>query len=196
VNPFSIVRDFERVVAEYAGSRYAVAVDTCTAAIHLCLEWWGVRGKTVMLPKRTYVSVPCAVIHAGGKVRFDDRWWIGDYLLDPLPVFDSACRFHRGMHVAGTFRCLSFQARKHVKIGRGGMILHDDTAADEWFRLARFSGRREVPLMDDRPTMVGWQCFMAPERAARGLHLMSVLPENPPDLTFDYPDLSTFGIDE
>jgi dTDP-4-amino-4,6-dideoxygalactose transaminase len=189
-DPWEVVRMFERSVAEYAGSRYAVAVDTGTAALFLACKYLKV-GR-VSLPRKTYVSVPCAVIHAGGTVEFDDRRWIGEYTLDPYPIVDSACRFRRGMHRPRTFRCLSFQYRKHLPIGRGGMILCDDAEAVRWLKLARFSGRREVPLSQDNPTMIGWHLFMEPERAARGLTLLSVLPEDNDDLCFNYPDLSQF----
>jgi hypothetical protein len=35
---------------------------------------------------------------------------------------------------------------------------------------------------------------MEPERAARGLTLLSLLPDENPDRRFEYPDLSTFGL--
>lgn len=194
-DPWQIVRDFERTIAEFAGSRFAVAVDTGTAALFLCCHYLRVR--EVTLPARTYLSVPCSVIHAGGRVRFDDREWSGSYRLEPYPIVDSACRFRRGMHAFGDYTCLSFQYRKHLKIGRGGMILHDHPEADAWLRQARFSGRHEVPLAVDRPTMVGWHLFLEPERAAKGLQLFSLREsDHPLDLQFDYPDLRTFQLYE
>lgn len=39
VNPYKIVSDFEQAIAEYAGSKYAVAVESCTAAIFLSLMY-------------------------------------------------------------------------------------------------------------------------------------------------------------
>lgn len=187
-DPWEVVRMFERSVAEYAGSRYAVAVDTGTAALFLSCKYLKVG--QVGLPRKTYVSVPCAIVHAGGSVVFDERQWNGDYSLNPYPIIDSACRFQRGMHVPGTLRCLSFQYRKHLPIGRGGMILCDDGDAVAWLKLARFFGRREIPLPQDNPSMIGWQLFMEPERAARGLTLLSVLPDDNDDLCFNYPDLA------
>jgi len=187
-DPWEIVRMFERSVAEYAGSRYAVAVDAGTAALFLACKYLKVG--QVSLPRKTYVSVPGAVVHAGGSVVFDERQWVGEYTLDPYPIIDSACRFRRGMHRPGTFRCLSFQYRKHLPIGRGGMILCDDCDAVAWLKLARFFGRREIPLPEDNPRMIGWQLFMEPERAARGLTFLSLLPDENEDLRFDYPNLT------
>lgn len=190
-NPWNVVREFERAVADLAGAKYGVAVDTGTAAIHLCCEWFGVGGVT--LPAFTYVSVPCCVVHAGGWCQFSNYEWTGEYRLDPYPIIDSACRFTKGMYKPGEFRCLSFQQRKHLKIGRGGMILCDNQRACDWFKQARFSGRHEVPLTVDIPDMLGWHYFMEPERAAKGLWLMSMLPEVNDDLVFNYPDIRKFS---
>lgn len=192
MNPFSIVRDFERVIAEYTGAPHAVAVDSCTSALFLACKYHNVG--LVRIPKRTYPSVPCSIIHAGGNVTFQDRGWRGSYSLYPYPIIDGACRFKRGMYFPGTHYCVSFQARKHLPIGRGGMILTDDAKAADWYRLARFSGRHEVPLMEDRLAMIGWSCYMTPEQAARGLTLMMNVNNHNEDLRFDYPDLSTFGL--
>jgi len=38
-NPFKIVSDFEETVADYTGAPYAVAVDSCTNALFLCLKY-------------------------------------------------------------------------------------------------------------------------------------------------------------
>lgn len=191
-NAFEIVAQFEKVVAEYTGSPYAVAVDTCTDAIFLCCKYLNV--KEVTIPCKTYVSVPCSIIHAGGTVKFMDYNWKGAYKLEPYPIIDAACRFTKGMYFEKNFNCLSFQYKKHLPIGRGGVILTEDQEAVKWFKLARFSGRHEIPLTQDIPAMIGWSCYMEPERAARGLTLMMSMKDNNPDLEFNYPDLSKFNL--
>ena len=35
-NPYTIVDEFERTIANIAGSKYAIAVDSCSNAIFLC----------------------------------------------------------------------------------------------------------------------------------------------------------------
>lgn len=192
MNPFVTVQQFEQVVAEYTGSPYAVAIDSCTGALFLTCKYLEV--KEVTIPARTYVSVPCSVIHAGGTVVMEDVSWAGAYQLKPYPIWDCACRFTKDMYVPGTYQCLSFQYKKHLPIGRGGMILTDNIEAVKWFKLARFHGRHEVPLMEDTPAMVGWHLYMEPERASRGLTLMSSYPKHNDDLNFEYPDLRKFGI--
>jgi dTDP-4-amino-4,6-dideoxygalactose transaminase len=52
-----ITRDFEDKFAEYVGARYAVAVNSCTAALHLALEAIGVqRGDMVLVPTMTFAA--------------------------------------------------------------------------------------------------------------------------------------------
>lgn len=152
--------------------------------------------ETVEIPKRTYVGVPMSIIHAGGKVTFRDENWTGHYLLYPYPIVDSARRFTSGMYSETWFICVSFHWGKHLGLGQGGAILHDDPKADEWLRRARFDGRREgVAPDEDTFDMLGWHCYMTPETAAEGLVRLSLLPRNNPDLpNDDYPDLSKFEV--
>lgn len=187
-NAFDIVKVFESEMAHFTGSKYAVAVDTCTAALFLSCRYLHVN--EVKIPNKTYCSVPCSIIHAGGRVVFENISWSGIYYLKPYPIIDAACRFRRGMYVKDTYMCLSFQYKKNLPIGRGGMILTNCKRSYEWFKLARFSGRHEVPLMQDTPEMIGWSCYMEPERAAKGLQLLQDIGDGKPDLHFDYPDLS------
>src|SRR5689334_1810251 len=50
-------REFEQAFAEYVGARHAVAVNSCTAAIHLALEAAGVRtGDFVVTTPYTFAA--------------------------------------------------------------------------------------------------------------------------------------------
>jgi dTDP-4-amino-4,6-dideoxygalactose transaminase len=149
----------------------------------------------IEIPKRTYVSVPQSIIHAGGRPTFRDEDWSGEYQLKPLKVYDSARWFSGGMYQhfgAGAFVCVSFHWSKTLGLQQGGAILHSDQTADMWFRRARFDGRQEgiPPHMDDFD-MVGWHAYMSPEIAALGLMKLSLLPKHNKPLPNDqYPDLS------
>jgi len=193
-NAFNSVREFEKTIAEYAGSKFGVAVDSCTNAIFLSLLYCKAKGVEIEIPSRTYPSVPCSIINAGGIVKFIDTKWSGTYRLNPLPIIDGAKRFRAGMYEKGNLHCLSFHARKHLPIGRGGMILTDDEEAVTWLKRSRFDGRDECKLEDDNFTMTGWNFYMTPEQASRGLWLFGAMKEDQPDLIEfpDYPDLSTF----
>lgn len=192
MNPYEIVWEFEREVAKFAGAAHGVATDTCTNALFLCCKYWGVSAVTI--PAKTYVSVPAAILHSGGKVEFVEKDWSGMYQLEPYPIWDAALRFRKGMYEGG-FQCLSFQARKILPIGRGGMVLTDDDKAAEWLRKARSNGRNlKVPYSEDKLDSLGWDMAMTPEQGARGLQLLSYADENAEDQRLDYPDLRNMPV--
>jgi dTDP-4-amino-4,6-dideoxygalactose transaminase len=100
--------------------------------------------------------------------------------------------------------CLSFTGPyKTLKLSKGGAILTDDEQAYKWFKKARFSGRDECSYHDDNfdiNPVVGWNFYMMPELAARGLLMMSQFynldgsKRHNEDLELPYPDLSKFKI--
>ena len=192
-NPFYIVKDFEDEVAKYTGAPYAVAVDSCSNALFLVCKYLEV--SQVTIPKRTYVSVPNSIIHAGGSIEFEDLSWLGTYQLKPYPIWDCAKRFTSDMYQSGTYQCISFQEKKILSIGKGGMILTDSPEAVEWFKKSRFNGRSEVPLENDAYDSLGWNMFMTPAQAAQGLWALHYLKEHNDDqLSEEFADLSQYKI--
>jgi dTDP-4-amino-4,6-dideoxygalactose transaminase len=162
---------FEREIAAYCGSKYAVATDSCTNSIFLCLKYLN-NPCEVVIPSRTYVSVPMAVKHAGYSVKFKDKEWEGSYLLENTPIIDSACEFKSNLYKPNTFCCLSFHFKKLIPIGRGGMILTDDSEAADWLRKARYDGRPSYFYNDMLSTnidVLGYHMYMTPEMASRGI---------------------------
>mgnify|MGYP001598577679 CR=1 FL=1 len=190
-NAFGVVEEFERRVAQFSGARHAVAVDCCTNAIFLSLQYRkhqaGGRAAHLILPARTYASVPMACVHAGYSISFRDCAWSGTYEIEPVGIVDSAKRLSLSMY-SGGLHCLSFHVKKPLPIGRGGMILTDDERAAKWLRMARYDGREGKPYPQERITMMGWHCYMTPEQAARGLLLLDLYAERPIE-DEDYPDL-------
>lgn len=197
VNAFQVVKDFEQALCEYTGAPHAVAVNSCTMAILLAVSWY-LRGiddpaaRVVDCPKRTYVGVPMSIVHAGGMPRFVDKEWVGEYRLDPLPVWDSARLLTSGMYRTRAMQCLSFHWSKTLGIQQGGAILTHSAVAANWLRRARFDGRAEgVPPINDKDMIIGWHCYMSPEIAAEGLVRMQFLPKhNDPLPNSNYPDCS------
>ena len=185
---------FEETVANYTGAPYAVAVTSCTDALFLCCKAVGVF--EVSIPAKTYLSVPMSVIHAGASVKFTDEEWEGIYQLKPYPIYDAAKRFTSGMYKPGTHMCLSFHIKKHLKIGKGGMILTDNKEIADWLRVARYEGRHAVPYKEDDITHLGWNMYMTPQQASHGLALMQNYPEHVPDLIEEggYRDLREFTV--
>lgn len=187
----NVIRQFEKTIAKYCGAPYGIAVESCSAALFLCCLYLKI--KEVWIPKRTYYSVPFSIIHAGGEIRFSNLRWKGAYQLKPYPIIDSAIRFKKNMYIPGFFYCLSFHYSKHIPIGRGGMILTDNKKATRWFRLMRQDGRREIPKEKDKVKLAGWNFYMTPEQAARGLALFYWRvygKKDLPDINMKYADLS------
>jgi len=193
-NPFKIVEMFEETVADYTGAPYAVSVDSSTNALFLCCKYLQV--DTVTIPARTYLSVPQSIVHAGGNLLFSEKEWKGIYQLHPYPIYDSAKRLTSGMYVPGSFMTLSFHIKKHLKMGKGGMILTDNKEAAEWFLRARYEGRSKVKYHEDNIEICGWNMYMTPQEAAHGLALMQNFPEHNEDLPEDppYRDLREFEL--
>jgi len=204
-----ITEDFEKAICDYTGAPYAVALDNMSNALFLALYYEknikeSLTSETITIPSRTYPSVPCEIIHAGLKVKFKPikgKTIKGAYRLDPSNVIDSALRFTADMYEPGTHICLSFTGPyKTLKLSKGGAILTDDYKAMLWFKRARFSGRRECSYHDDHFDMLGWNFYMMPELAARGLLLMTQFynldgsKKQIDDLELSYPDLSKFEI--
>ena len=185
---------FEETVADYTGAPYAVSVDSSTNALFLCCKYLQV--ETVTIPARTYLSVPQSIIHAGGKISFSEKDWKGIYQLQPYPIYDAAKRLTSGMYVPGSFMTLSFHIKKHLKMGKGGMILTDSKEAAEWFLRARYEGRSKVKYHEDNIEICGWNMYMTPQEAAHGLALMQNFPEHNEDLPEDppYRDLREFEL--
>lgn len=67
------VAKFEEMFREYVGSRYAVAVHSCTAALHLSMIASGVKaGDEVITSPMTFAATANAIIHAGATPVFAD----------------------------------------------------------------------------------------------------------------------------
>lgn len=204
-NPFKVVQQFEEAIAEYTGAPYAVAVDSCTNAIKLCLLWKRQEKyfddgdePEIVIPSKTYLSIPMSIIQAGFEPVFqkteDVNNWIGEYQLWPFNIWDSARKLTSGMYRKGQYQCLSFHVKKILPIGKGGMILTDNKDAVEWLKRMRYEGRGEKFYKEDDITMIGFNHYMTPEQAARGLVLLQQLPEHNPDQIEPrgFKDLTTF----
>jgi dTDP-4-amino-4,6-dideoxygalactose transaminase len=200
---YKVTEDFEKALCDYTGAPYAVTVDNASNALFLALKYEKIENKEITIPSRTYPSVPCEIIHAGGRVNFSQisgKTIKGAYRLEPTKVWDSALRFTSNMYIPGSHMCISFTGPyKHFKLSKGGAILTDNEDAYFWFKRARYSGRRECSYHEDHFDMLGWNFYMMPELAARGLLLINQFykdgkPISNKDLELPYPDLSQFEI--
>ena len=201
---YKITETFEQMLCDYTGAPYAVTVDNQSNALFLALYYEKINGMEITIPSRTYPSVPCEIIHAGGKVNFEPvegKTLKGSYQLKPTKVYDSALSFTADMYIPKTHMCLSFTGPyKTLKLSKGGAILTDDREAYFWFKRARFSGRNEMSYHEDKFDMLGWNFYMMPELATRGVLMMNQF-YNPDgskkvfeDVELPYPDLSRFEV--
>ena len=206
-NVYKITDAFEEAICKYTGAKYCVALDNMSNAIFLALYYeHHIKNNTsdvITIPNHTYPSVPCEIIHAGLKVDFYDgsRFLKGAYQLKGSNVWDSALRFTSHMYLPDTHMCISFTGPfKRLKLSKGGAILTDNHEAYLWLRRARYSGRRECSYHDDHFDMLGWNFYMMPELAARGLLLMNQFydmdgkPISYDDAELPYPDLSKYEV--
>lgn len=77
------VAQFEERFAEFVGAPYAVAVSSCTTALHLALLVSGVGpGDEVICPSLSYVATANSIVHVGGTPVFADID-AATYNLDP-----------------------------------------------------------------------------------------------------------------
>jgi dTDP-4-amino-4,6-dideoxygalactose transaminase len=65
------VQSFEEKWGDYTGSE-SVAFSSWGGAALAALEYYGIKGKTVLCPSNTFMSTPLSVVKAGGKVEFVD----------------------------------------------------------------------------------------------------------------------------
>jgi len=206
---YKITEEFEQELCKYTGAKYAVTVDNMSNGLFLALYYENnikksILNKTVSCPSRTYPSVPCEIIHAGLSIEWDhvkEETLTGAYQLKGSNVWDSALSFTADMYKPKTHMCISFTGPyKHFKLSKGGAILTDNYKAYLWLKRARYSGRRECSYHDDNFDMLGWNFYMMPELAARGLLLMNQFynldgtKKHQDDLTLPYPDLSKFKV--
>jgi len=67
------VKKFEEMFSDYKSIKHSVAVNSCTAALHLAMRVIGVKpGDEVIVPTMTFAATANAVIHAGGTPVFAD----------------------------------------------------------------------------------------------------------------------------
>ena len=136
----SKVEEFERAFAKKVGAKHAVAVNSCTAALHLALVVLGVKpGDHVITSPITFVSAVSVIGHAGAVVVFADVC-PEDLTIDPANVargITSKTKAIIATHFAG------FPARMDEleKVADGIPIISDAAHAIETVYHGRSSGQ-------------------------------------------------------
>jgi len=191
---FNTITEFENKIAEFFGSPYAVAVDCCTHGVELCLRY--TKSDHISVPKNTYLSIP----FLAEKLNITREWryeeWI-DYYYVTDKIIDAAVLWKRNSYIPGTYMNVSFQFRKHLALGRGGVILTDDKKAAEILKKMSYDGRDpNVLWRDQNIDMIGYHYYMTPETAQLGLDkLPKAIETEPIQWTIkDWPDLTQMKV--
>lgn len=191
------IAEFENKIAEFFGAPYAVAVDSCTHGIELCLRYN--KATWMLSPTRTYLSVPMLANKLGIELQWREWEWENDYCVYPdgIPVFDAAVAWKKDFYEPNIFMCLSFQYQKHLSLGRGGMILCPNKESAEQLKKMSYDGRLPgIPWREQDIDTMGYHYYMTPETAALGLQkLPDAILTIPRKWTVeDWPDLTQMKV--
>lgn len=98
-------QEFEAAFAEHLGCAHAVAVNSCTAALHLAYLAAGISpGDEVIVPAMTFAATATAVLYCGGTPVFADIVGDHDFSIDPDDVaakITSRTKAIAAVHFAG-----------------------------------------------------------------------------------------------
>jgi len=191
---FNVIENFENKIAKFFGSKYAIAVDCCTHGIELCLRYE--KFEKIEVPKRTYISIPFLANKLNIDLAWKDENW-EDYYYLTKNIIDAAVLWKKDSYIDSTFMCVSFQFRKHLSLGRGGIILTNDKRAAETLKKMSYDGRLpDVPWREQNIDIMGYHYYMTPETAQNGLNKLDEAIRTSPKkwVINDWPDLTEMKI--
>tara|TARA_R110000822_G_scaffold50816_8_gene132498 strand:+ start:2265 stop:2861 length:597 start_codon:yes stop_codon:yes gene_type:complete len=192
---FNIVIQFENKIAEFFGAPYAVAVDSCTHGIELCLRH--IEAPYIEVPKRTYLSVPFLANKLGIELQWKDEVWTDYYKIGGTNIYDAAVLWKQNSYIPGSFMCLSFQFQKHLSLGKGGIILCDNKNEYDILKKMSYDGRSpNIPWRDQNIESYGYHYYMTPETAQLGLDKLDEAIKLTPKqwIVTDWPDLTKMKV--
>jgi dTDP-4-amino-4,6-dideoxygalactose transaminase len=114
-----VAQQFEHEFAAFVGCKYAVAVNSCTAALHLALDAAGIAdGDEVLVPSYTFAATAEVVIYLGARPVLCDSL-PGGFNIDPADAarrITPKTRAIIAVHIAGEpcdLQTLSRLAKRH-----------------------------------------------------------------------------------
>lgn len=140
------VKKFEEEFARYTGARHAIAVNSCTSALHLSLAALGVGpGDEVVVPTLTFCATANVVIHLGARPVLVDVNTQG--LMEPGAAAEAigpATKAIVPVHFAG--QACDLRGLEDVARGRGIPLIEDAAHAVG----AVYRGKRSARTADAR----------------------------------------------
>ena len=191
---FQVIADFEKEIAKFFGAPYAVAVDCCTHGLELCLRLKGV--EKINVPRHTYLSVPMLASKLNIDMEWTDEKWQDYYYLTDN-IIDAAVLWRENSYVPGSYMSVSFQFRKHLSLGRGGVILFDNKEDFDTLKRMSYDGRSpDLPWIQQNIKTIGYHYYMTPETAELGLQKLPEAIRREPKrwIYTDWVDLTTMDV--
>ena len=116
--------EFERRFAEAIGAQHAVAVSSCTSALHLAYLAAGIGpGDEVIVPSCTMVATAAAVLYTGATPVFADIVSVAEPLIDPdhvealiTPRTKAVVAMHYGGYAAAVDRLAEICERHGIQL--------------------------------------------------------------------------------
>ena len=170
-------------------------MDACTHGIEICLRYVG--ANEIVVPKRTYLSVPMLANKMNLELKWKDEDWRDYYEIGNTGVYDAAVLWKENSYIPKSFMCISFQFQKHLSLGRGGIILTDDKEARDELKKMSYDGRTpDKPWREQNVTTMGYHYYMTPETAQKGLDKFEEAKKTKPRkwLLEDWPDLTKMDV--
>ena len=129
--------------------------------------------------------------------NFHHIHWKDYYYIGNTNIIDAAVYWKHQGYVNHSLMCLSFQHKKHLNIGRGGMILLDNKEQYERLLKMRYDGRTDdAPWAEQDIETYGYHYYMTPEQAEVGLEKLKTARTIAPKRwsSKDYPDLTQMKV--
>ncbi|MET0795625.1 MAG: DegT/DnrJ/EryC1/StrS family aminotransferase [Polyangiaceae bacterium] len=134
-------KEFERKFAEAVGARHAIAVNSCTAALHLALEAIGLqRGELVLVPTMTFAATAEVVRYFDATPVFVDCD-PQTLCMDPQALANTLAALAAGQAVAG-LKPPYGAVRAIIPVHYGGQMVDVDA-------IAAVARRYELPVVED-----------------------------------------------
>jgi dTDP-4-amino-4,6-dideoxygalactose transaminase len=191
---FQLVQEFEKEIAKFFGSPFAIAVDSCTHGIELALRYTG--AKKISVPKHTYISIPFLANKLNIELEWKEEEWL-DYYYLTNNIIDAAVLWKENSYIPNTMMGVSFQYQKHLSLGRGGVLLLDNEIDAIEIKKMSYDGRLPViPWREQNISTIGYHYYMTPETARNGLEKLPDAIKTQPRqwVVSDWPDLTEMKV--
>ncbi|WP_435116853.1 aminotransferase class I/II-fold pyridoxal phosphate-dependent enzyme [Candidatus Pelagibacter bacterium nBUS_49] len=142
-----MVKIFEHKLAKFCGSKYSIALNSGTSAIHLGLKILGVDNKSeVLVPSLTFIATVNPILYLGAKPIFFD---VDDFhnlkIDDVISFIKKKTKFENNKTIN----------KKTKKIIRVIIVTHMWGRSCDVFKLKKFCKKRNIKILEDAAEALG-----------------------------------------